>query len=160
MNSIDLSPLYRSSVGFDRLATLLDNALSSDPVPSGYPPYNIEVLEENRYAITLAVAGFLPEELDIKVDRGVLTIRGQKKETEQERHYLYHGIANRTFERKFNIADFVEVTNANLDNGLLSIHLTKEIPEEMKPRQIVIHQGQEVLQKIKHGKVNNIDSAA
>ncbi len=140
MNTIDLTPLYRNSVGFDRLASLLDSALRTDAVTSGYPPYNIEMLGENRYAITLAVAGFSQSELDLSVEKGVLTVRG-KKNQEEERHYLHQGIANRAFERKFNLADYVEVTGAELNNGLLTIRLVKEIPEAMKPRTITINQG-------------------
>jgi len=140
MNTIDLTPLYRNSVGFDRLASLLDSALRTDSVASGYPPYNIEMLSENRYAVTLAVAGFDRDELDITVEKGVLTVSG-KKAREEERHYLHQGIANRAFERKFNLADFVEVSGADLNNGLLTISLVKEIPEAMKPRTIAINQG-------------------
>ncbi|MBU2870388.1 Hsp20 family protein [Colwellia sp. E2M01] len=139
MHSVDFTPLYRSSIGFDRLASLLDNALTSDTKSSSYPPYDIEVLDENRYAITLAVAGFAQDNLDIQVENGVLTVRGEKKNS-KEREYLYHGISNRTFERKFNLADYVEVTNADLTNGLLTIDLKKEIPEAMKPKSISINQ--------------------
>jgi molecular chaperone IbpA len=138
MKSIDLSPLYRSTVGYDRLASLLDSALSADSVAPGYPPYNIEMLGENRYAVTVAVAGFDKEELDINVEKGVLTIRGSKGDG-AERKYLYQGIANRTFERKFNLADYVEVRDADLSNGLLTVNLVKEIPEAMKPRSIAIN---------------------
>ncbi|MFO6422655.1 Hsp20 family protein [Motilimonas sp. KMU-193] len=138
MNSIDLTPLYRSSIGFDRMASLLDSALSGDASGTGYPPYNIEVLDENRYAITLAVAGFAEQELDIQVEKGVLTIKGHKADKET-RKYLYQGIANRAFERKFNLADYVEVTGADLANGLLTISLVKEIPEAMKPKSIAIN---------------------
>ncbi len=137
MNSIDLSPLYRNSIGFDRLASLLDNALSGDTVSTGYPPYNIEMLEENRYAITIAVAGFERDELEISVENGVLAVRGDKRD-DKERKYLHQGIANRKFERKFNLADYVEVQGADLANGLLTISLLKEIPEAMKPRSIPI----------------------
>ena len=138
MNSVDLTPLYRNSIGFDGFASLLDNALTSDSSISGYPPYNIEVCEENRYAITLAVAGFSEAELDIQIEKGVLTVRGDKS-AKDKREYLYHGIANRTFERKFNLADYVKVTNAALANGLLTIELVKEIPEAMKPKSIAIN---------------------
>jgi len=138
MNSVDLTPLYRSSIGFDRLASLLDSALTSDTTPSGYPPYNIEIIDENRYAITLAVAGFSQGDLDIQVEKGVLTVRGNQRDKDESK-YLYHGIANRTFERKFNLADYVEVTNADLSNGLLTIDLVKEIPEAMKPKSIAIN---------------------
>ena len=116
MNTIDLTPLYRNSVGFDRLASLLDNALRTDTVSTGYPPYNIEVTGEERYAVTLAVAGFTDSELDISVEKGVLTVRGRKQDDE-DRKFLHQGIANRAFERKFNLADYVEVTDAALDNG-------------------------------------------
>ena len=154
MNSIDLTPLYRSSIGFDRLASLLDSAFTTDSSTGGYPPYNIEALDENRYAITLAVAGFSQDELDIQVEKGVLTVRGNKA-SKDERNYLYQGIANRTFERKFNLADHVEVTDADLVNGLLTISLVKEIPEAMKPRTIAINHGDKVLEnkaEAKHDK--------
>ena len=143
MNAIDLSPFYRNSIGFDRLTSLLDNALNSENVSNSYPPYNIEVLDENRYAITLAVAGFSSGELELNVERGVLTVRG-KKAKEEGKQYLHQGIANRAFERKFNLAEYVEVTDAGLDNGLLTISLKKEIPEAMKPRSISINSGERV----------------
>lgn len=145
MNAIDLTPLYRNSIGFDRLAQMLDSALSADSVTSGYPPYNIEELEENHYGITLAVAGFEESELDITVEKGVLTVRG-KKQKEEDRKYLHQGIANRAFERKFNLADYVQVTGADLSNGLLTISLVKEVPEAMKPRTIAINQRSNVLE--------------
>jgi molecular chaperone IbpA len=138
MTSIDFTPLYRSTIGFDRLASLIDNAMRSDATPASYPPYNIEALEDDRYAITLAVAGFAESDIDISVEKGVLTVRGKRSESGQ-RNYLYQGIANRSFERKFNLADYVEVTGAKLENGLLSIALVKEIPEAMKPRKISIN---------------------
>ena len=140
MNTIDLSPLYRNSIGFDRMAALLDNALRTESASPGYPPYNIEVLEENRYAISLAIAGFAESDLDITVEKGVLTVRGKKSE-DVERTYLHQGIANRAFERKFNLADHIEVTDADLSNGLLTISLVKEIPEAMKPKTIAINRG-------------------
>lgn len=139
MNSMDLSPLYRSTIGFDRLASLIDNALSADADASGYPPYNIEVLEESRYAITLAVAGFERNELDITVEKGVLSVRGQKA-AQNDRKYLHQGISDRTFERKFNLADHVEVVDAVLNNGLLTINLVREVPEAMKPKTVEISQ--------------------
>ena len=129
MNAIDFTPLYRSTVGFDRLANLLDSALQHNHT-SGYPPYNIETTEENQYSITLAVAGFTEDELDIQTERGVLTVHGKKASAEKdERNYLYQGIATRSFERKFQLADHVSVTDAKLANGILSIELVKEIPE-------------------------------
>ena len=138
MNTIDLTPLYRSTIGFDRLGALLDTALRADQ--SGYPPYNIEVTGDNRYGITLAVAGFEQHELDIQVERGVLVVRGKKSDDQkEERKYLHQGIATRNFERKFSLADHVEVTGAQLNNGLLTISLVKEIPEAMKPKTIAIN---------------------
>jgi len=140
MNTIDLTPLYRSSIGFDRLGSLLDTALRAEQASAGYPPYNIEVNGENRYGITLAVAGFEQHELDIQVEKGVLTVRGKKtNDSKEERKYLYQGIATRTFERKFNLADHVEVDGAQLNNGLLTISLVREVPEAMKPKTIAIN---------------------
>jgi len=138
MNTIDLTPLYRSSVGFDRMASLLDNALRSQKAGVGYPPYDIETMGEDRYAITLAIAGFEESELDIQVEHSVLSVRGKKADEEEEKSYLYRGIANRSFERKFNLADHIEVRGAELKNGLLTINLVKEVPEAMKPRTIAI----------------------
>ena len=139
MTTIDLSPLYRSSIGFDRMGSLLDNALRSQKAAAGYPPYDIEATGDNRYAITLAVAGFEESEIDIQVEKAVLRVRGKKADDSDERSYLYRGIANRTFERKFNLADFIEVNGADLKNGLLTISLVKEVPEAMKPRSISIN---------------------
>lgn len=145
MNSIDFTPLYRNSIGFDRLEALLNNALRSDTVASAFPSYDIEMLEDDNYAISLAVAGFQQEDLDISVEKGVLSVSG-KKSDEKERNFLYQGIANRAFERKFNLADHVEVTGADLKNGLLTIQLVKEIPEAMKPRKISINQDTQVIE--------------
>ncbi|HEY1058784.1 MAG TPA: Hsp20 family protein [Limnobacter sp.] len=136
MATIDLTPLYRSTIGFDRMASILDAAMRAD-TSNGYPPYNIEVLEENRYQISLAVAGFEESELELEVERGVLTVRGRKAEDEEKR-YLHKGIAFRSFERKFNLADHVQVEGAALKNGLLVVELLKVIPEQMKPRRIPI----------------------
>ncbi len=141
MTTIDLSPLYRSSIGFDRMASLLDNAMRSQKTAVGFPPYDIEANGDDRYAITLAVAGFEEKELDIQVENGVLRVRGKKDDEAEEKTYLYRGIANRSFERKFNLADHVEVRGAELKNGLLIISLVKEIPEAMKPRSISISGG-------------------
>ncbi len=153
MNSIDLTPLYRSSIGFDRLGSLLNSALAYDNAASGYPPYNIEAIDENQYAITLAVAGFDREDLDIQVEKSVLTVRG-KKEDKADRNFLYQGIATRAFERKFSLADHVEVTSADLSNGLLTIRLVKEVPEAMKPRTIAINSDQEALE---HKESNQVE---
>ncbi len=142
MTTIDLTPLYRSTVGFDRFGSLLNAALGAEKTTSaGYPPYNIEVVGEDRYAITLAVAGFRREDIDIQVENGVLTIRGKQESGDKERKFLHQGIANRAFERKFTLADHVEVSGAELENGLLVLNLVKEVPEAMKPRTIEIGGG-------------------
>ncbi|WP_420597752.1 Hsp20 family protein [Neptuniibacter sp.] len=137
MREFDLSPLYRSAIGFDRLANMLDNANRNDNQPS-FPPYNIELLGENEYRITMAVAGFENDELNIQSESGTLVVTGQKSEQPQERHYLYQGIAARNFERRFQLADHVKVITASMENGLLHIDLMREIPEAMKPRKIQI----------------------
>jgi len=141
MRTFDLSPLYRSTVGFDRLFGLLDAATNGEAQP--YPPYNIERTGENAYRVTLAVAGFGEADLDIQAKENVLTVKGEKKETQEEngRDVIYRGIASRAFERRFQLADHVEVTGASLDNGLLHIDLVREIPEAMKPRKISIGGG-------------------
>ena len=146
MTRIDLTPLYRSSIGFDRMGSLLDTALRSEKTSGGYPPYDIEARGDDQYAITLAVAGFEQGELDIQVEKGVLTVRGKKAEDDSERNYLYQGIANRAFERKFNLADHVKVSAADMSNGLLTISLVREIPEAMKPKTIAINQPDNVLE--------------
>lgn len=146
MTKIDLTPLYRSSVGFDRLASLINASLGGDASAPGYPPYNIEALEDERYSITLALAGFTRDELDIQVENGVLTVSGKKADDGVERNFLYRGIANRSFERRFNLAEYVEVTDAHMDNGLLTISLVKQLPEAMKPRRIAINSGGELLE--------------
>ena len=140
MNTFDFSPLYRTTIGFDRLASLLNSAVQQNQAGNGYPPYNIEVIEENNYTITLAVAGFRKGELDINTEKGVLTVQGKKQDDEggKTRQFLYQGIATRAFERKFQLADHVEVTGAKLEHGLLTISLKKELPEAMKPKHIAI----------------------
>ena len=139
MNRIDLSPLYRSSVGYDRFGSLLDAAFQTEKANSAYPPYNIEVVEENNYAITVAVAGFKEAEIELQVENGVLTVRGKKEASNGEQTFLHQGIASRSFERKFNLADHIEVVSADLADGLLRVNLVKEIPEAMKPRTIAIN---------------------
>ena len=158
MNAIDLTPLYRNTIGFDNLGSLFESALTTESSVS-YPPYNIEVHDENRYAITLAVAGFEQSDLDINVENRILTVRG-KKANEDTRQYLHQGIANRSFERKFNLADYVEVKGADFVNGLLSIDLVKEIPEAMKPKSITINQSQNVIEHRKGDKTGNKDTKA
>ncbi len=136
--NMDLSPLYRSAIGFDRMARLLDSAVA-DSKPS-YPPYNVELVEENRYRITMAVAGFSEADLDITSEQNTLTISG-KQGGEDERQYLYQGIAERNFERRFQLDEHVKVVDASLENGLLHVELAREIPEAMKPRKISINGG-------------------
>ena len=137
MTTIDFSPLFRSMIGFDRLSSALENAYRSEP--GGYPPYNIEVSGENEYRITMAVAGFADQELGVEVKENILTVSGARSDSEDdERRFLYRGIANRSFERKFQLADYVRVVDARLENGLLHIDLRREIPEAMKPRTIEI----------------------
>ncbi len=142
MRSYDLSPLFRTSVGFDRMARLIDT-LSSEQ-SNGYPPYNIEKLDEDAYQISMAVAGFAEDDLSLEVKENLLTIAGRKEldeETEAKRTYLYRGIAERAFERRFNLADHIKVEGALLENGLLHVKLVREVPEELKPRKIDISTG-------------------
>ena len=140
MRTFDLAPLYRSSVGFDRMFSMLDQLDGVEGSVSGYPPYNIERTAENAYRISLAVAGFTDADLSIEAKENRLTIRGEKQTNDEEktRNVLYQGIAARTFERSFQLADHVEVKGASLENGLLHVDLVREIPEAMKPRSIPI----------------------
>ncbi len=139
MRNFDYSPLYRSTVGFDRLFSLLDNVSNPDTSAPAYPPYNIERSGEDSYRISMAVAGFAQEELSIEAKQNVLTVTAERKEEdESENEVLFRGIAARSFERRFQLADHVEVKNASLENGLLHIDLVREIPEAMKPKKIAI----------------------
>lgn len=138
MRHVDFSPLYRSTVGFDRLFGMLDQLAPSESAPS-YPPYNIERTGNDAYRVSMAVAGFSEDEISIEAHRNVLTVKGEKaEEAKEDGEFLYRGIASRAFERRFQLADFVEVTGAELKNGLLHIDLKRNIPEEMKPRKIAI----------------------
>ena len=139
MRTIDLTPLYRSVVGFDRLAALLDSA--STEAATGYPPYNIERTGENAYRIEIAVAGFKSEDLAIEVKENLLTVQGRKVANDEAKRYLHRGLAERNFERRFQLADYVVVSEANLADGLLSITLKRELPEALKPRQVQITAG-------------------
>lgn len=134
---IDFAPLYRSTVGFDRLFSLIDSLGSENGQPA-YPPYNIERTGENAYRISMAVAGFAEKDIAIEVKENALTVKGEKPEDGEAREVLYRGIASRAFERRFQLADYVVVKGASLENGLLHIDLVREIPEAMKPRQIPI----------------------
>ncbi len=138
MRNVDFAPLYRSSVGFDRMANLLDSISRTENKEPAYPPYNIELTGEDQYRISMAVAGFDQSELNIVVDQNKLTVAGKKTVDNTPREYLHQGIAARNFERRFQLADHVKVKNANVANGLLHIDLQREIPEAMKPRTIEI----------------------
>ena len=147
MRTFDLAPLYRSAVGFDRLFSLLDQGAEGGA--PGYPPHNIERTGENEYRVTVAVAGFSEAELSVVAKENTLTIRGEKNAKDEARHgnVLYQGIAARAFERVFQLADFVQVKGAKLENGLLHVDLVREIPEAKKPRSIPIGNGKAVEQK-------------
>lgn len=138
MRHFDFTPLHRSTIGFDRLFNMLDSATSETP---SYPPYNIERTDENNYRITMAVAGFAETDLSVEAKEHVLTIKGEKKDDDENRDILYRGIASRAFERRFQLAEHVRVEGAHLENGLLHIDLVRELPEAMKPRKIEIGAG-------------------
>lgn len=143
MREFDFSPFFRSAIGFDRLPSMLDAATRSNGESLGYPPYNIEKLDADSYRIAVAVAGFRSEDLDIEVRDGTLVIKGRVKAEPDAKqiHYLHRGIAGRAFERRFQLADHVEVRDADLVNGMLLIDLVRELPEAMKPRRIGIKSG-------------------
>jgi len=136
MNTFDLSPLFRSTVGFDTLSRVMDAALAQ--ADSGYPPYNIEKTGQDTYRISLALAGFTADEVEMVSHEGVLTVRGKAKGEDEKTVFLYHGIAARAFERRFQLADYVEASGARLENGLLQIDLVRRVPEALKARRIEI----------------------
>ncbi len=136
MRTLDLTPLYRSAIGFDRLASIIDSANRNEQ--PAFPPYNVELLSENEYRITMAVAGFSFDELQINYEQGSISISGEKPADDNNPHYLYQGIAARNFERRFQLADHVKVVKANMENGLLHVYLVREVPDTMKPRSIKI----------------------
>jgi len=136
MRTYDLSPLFRSTIGFDRLFGLVETAQHA--AEDNYPPYNIERLGDDRYQITLAVAGFSPDEITITAEQNVVTVEGEKAD-KAEHDYLYRGISTRMFKRQFSLADYVQVRGASFDNGLLRIELVRELPEAMKPRRVAIN---------------------
>ena len=144
MRHFDFAPLYRSTVGFDRLFSLLDQGSGVDGSAPTYPPYNIERTSENGYRVSVAVAGFTDKDISIEVKENALTIRGEKQDDKSEKksEILHQGIAARAFERVFQLADYVQVRGAALENGLLHVDLVREIPEAKKPRQIPIGDGQ------------------
>ena len=158
MRTYDFSPLYRSAVGFDRLARQLESAARSSQ-ENGWPPYNIETTGENAYRIEIAVAGFSPDELNIEAKENSLTITGKKAANDDasvQKTYLHRGLAERDFERRFQLADYVVVKGADLSNGLLTIDLQRELPEALKPRRIEIATGQGLIE----GKTDKADKAA
>ena len=144
MRTFDFTPLWRSSIGFDRLIDLVDAAQRSNE--EGYPPYNIERVADDRYQISLALAGFSPSDVNVTAEQNVLTVEGRKNE--EKREYLYHGISARAFKRQFSLADHVEVKSASFDNGILRIDLVREVPEAMKPRKIAITDGSAKMHRI------------
>lgn len=141
MTSFDFAPLYRSAIGFDHLASLLDSISSNDRAANGYPPYNIELIKDDSYRITMAVAGFSDDDITVEVENNTLTVSSVREENREDtgKNYLYRGIAERNFRRQFKLADHIKVTGAQMQNGLLHIDLVREIPEAMKPRQIAIN---------------------
>jgi molecular chaperone IbpA len=140
--TFDFSPLYRSTIGFDHLASMLDSISSADRSQPSYPPYNIELLEQDKYRISMAVAGFSEDEISVETENNTLTVSAARKPEEGKKTtYLHQGIAERNFRRQFRLADHVKVVSANLGNGLLHVDLEKEVPEAMKPRQIPINGG-------------------
>ncbi|MBV9863070.1 MAG: Hsp20 family protein [Alphaproteobacteria bacterium] len=138
MDRFDFSPLFRSTIGFDRMARLVDAATRVDSAALSYPPYNIEKTGEDAYRLTMAVAGFSPEDIDITVQESTLLVTGKGQKEEENGRYLHRGIARRAFERRFSLADHIKVVGASLDNGLLHVDLVREVPEAAKPRQIKI----------------------
>ena len=163
MRTYDFSPLYRSAVGFDRLANLLETASRGAGQDTGYPPYNIETTGENAYRIEIAVAGFGPDELNIEVKENLLTVTGRKTANDDaatQKTYLHRGLAERDFERRFQLADYVVVKGADLSNGLLTIDLQRELPEALKPRRIEIATGKTLIEGETAGKSDKAKKAA
>lgn len=138
MRTFDFTPLHRATIGFDQIANLMDRALSADAAQSSYPPYNIEKTDADSYRISIAVAGFAEEDLNVEVKENALVVAAKKAEDAEERTFLHRGIATRAFERRFTLADHVRVTGASLENGMLHIDLHREVPEALKPRRIEI----------------------
>ena len=138
MNSLDFSPLFRNAIGFDRVSRLIDSALTGTDQSAGYPPYNIERTADDSYRLTMAVAGFGPEDISITQHENALLVTGRVRQPDAQRQFLYRGIAGRAFERRFQLADFIKVGGAELANGLLHVDLVREVPEAMKPRQIKV----------------------
>ncbi len=149
MRTFDFSPLYRSTVGFDHLASLLDNVMTTEAGQNTYPPYNIEKTGEDSYRITIAVAGFSEAELNIEARDGLLIVSGKKDAEKGEKNYLHRGIATRAFERRFQLAEHVRASGAASENGLLHVDLVREVPEALKPRKIEISRSKAIEGKAK-----------
>ncbi|MSO80268.1 MAG: Hsp20 family protein [Alphaproteobacteria bacterium] len=143
MSTYDLTPLFRSTVGFDHVSRLLDAAFAGADEGTSYPPYNIEKTGDNEYRVTMAVAGFGEDDIEITQHQNTLSIKGKAKQTDTEARTLYRGIAARAFDRRFELADYVQVTGATLVNGLLQAELVREVPEAMKPRTIAVQRSSE-----------------
>ncbi len=147
MRTFDFAPLYRSTVGFDQLASMMDRVLSSDGATPSYPPYNIEKLDDDSYRISIAVAGFADADLSVEIRDKALIVSARKADEDEDKTYLHRGIATRAFERRFHLADHVQVTGANHVDGMLHIDLERQVPEALKPRQIEIASGRKALEK-------------
>ena len=147
MRTLDFAPLYRSSVGFDQIANMMDRVLNSDGAQPSYPPYNIEKLDDDSYRISIAVAGFSDADLNVEVREKALIVSARKADEEAGKTYLHRGIATRAFERRFHLADHVQVTGANHTDGMLHIELQRQVPEALKPRQIEIKSDVKAIEK-------------
>lgn len=155
MRSFDFAPLYRSSVGFDQIANMMDRVQSADGSKASYPPYNIEKTAEDTYRISIAVAGFSDEDMGIEVKENALIVTARKADEVDEKTYLHRGIATRAFERRFHLADHVRVTGASHADGMLHIDLEREIPEALKPRRIEIANGSQIEKDVVDAKAVN-----
>lgn len=155
MRNFDLAPLYRATVGFDRIADMMDRALSADVAQPTYPPYNIEKTAENAYRISIAVAGFAADDLNVEVRDGALIVAARKSAEDAPKTYLHRGIATRAFERRFALADHVRVTGASHENGMLNIELKREVPEALKPRRIEITSAKAIEKDVMDAKAVN-----
>ncbi|MEM6565707.1 MAG: Hsp20 family protein [Pseudomonadota bacterium] len=144
MRSFDFAPLHRATIGFDQIADLMDRVLTNDGAQPSYPPYNIEKIEDDAYRISVAVAGFSEQDLNVEVRQNALIVSARKSDEKQDRSYLHRGIATRAFERRFHLADHVHVTGASHADGMLHIELKREVPEALKPRQISIASAQQI----------------
>lgn len=159
MNALDMSPLFRTAIGFDRLARMLETARNTSDTQT-YPPYNIEKTGEDTYVLTMAVAGFGPNDLEIVARENTLTVAGRAPQAEEGRAFLHRGIAGRAFERRFVLADHIVVDGATLENGLLQLKLKREVPEALKPRRIAIQAGQPAQPAIANEQAPQQDQAA